>query len=81
MFMVLYTVYFIAYYKYDRLILLSMTQANSSKNMAIDEFKFKATISKMGNKRQIIIPTALHEILKEGFEDVTVMITVSKKLD
>ncbi len=48
----------------------------------MDEFRFKAKISKMGTKRQIIIPTALHEILKDNeFEDVPLIVTVKKDKD
>ncbi len=45
--------------------------------MASDEIVFKSKIAKMGNKKLIIIPTAMFEMLK-GFEDETIIVSVRK---
>lgn len=50
----------------------------SQQNMTVDELKFKARISKMGTKRQIIIPVGMYEMIKD-FEDSDLIITIKKE--
>lgn len=52
----------------------------SELNMTLDDFTFDGTISRMGTKRQIIIPNALYHIIKDNeFENVPLQITIKKK--
>ena len=48
--------------------------------MTLDDFTFDGTISRMGTKRQIIIPSALYHIIRQNeFENVPLEITIKKK--